>query len=346
MDEQKKKIISDLYFLRSILSELSKKKDNINNLFNKKKSIEEVKDTDFNFSTDEIEAKKTEIENNAKEIENCDTKVLLRQNLFQAISYVFLKIILPIIIAIGLFIWWIYSGRILVLIFDILFCIVVFFIWKFTLTFYGVYYISDEEHKKNVKKLAILKEKEKRLQNELEEMLKREEDYINCTREDMINNLNKEIEEHKNSSLEIYSHIKNQSIDERDWGHIDIIIYVLETGRAESIKEALQQADMLIRHNEIKQAINRANAAICVSIERNMSEINYLIERNMARIHDDFVSLGEDQRRTQESLNELVSAQELSNALKEKANVSSAQLAEDIRRLRELKDYEYYGHTN
>ena len=345
MNEDKKKIISDLYFLRSILSELSKKKDNINNLFIKKKSIEEFKDTDFNFLTDEIDAKKTEIENNAKEIENCDRKVLLRQSLFQAISHVFLKIIVPILIAIGLFIGWIYSGWILVLIFDILFCIVVFSIWKFTLTFF-VFYVSDEEHKKNVEKLDALKEKEKRLQNELEEMLKREEDYINCTREDMINNLNKEIEEHKNSSLEIYSHIKNQSIDERDWGHIDIIIYVLETGRAESIKEALQQADMLIRYNEIKQAINRANAAICVSIERNMSEINYLIERNMARIHDDFVSLGEDQRRTQESLDNLVSAQELSNALKEKANVSSAQLAEDIRRLRELKDYEYYGHTN
>ena len=125
-------------------------------------------------------------------------------------------------------------------------------------------------------------------------------------------------------------------LDERDWSNLDLIIYELETGRAESIKEALQQADLAIRHNEIKQLMQTATDAICKSIRSGMRDIRHAIDRQV-EAQEKMV------REMSGKFDAMLDAQELQNALLEKANVSSTQLAHDAARIRELKDWEYYG---
>ena len=200
---------------------------------------------------------------------------------------------------------------------------------------YKVQKEKEEQRKRNREKELIDN------QNKLENSRAMIEKFNNEKKEKILS-IRKNIKSLQSNTRTLYRQLKNSILDERDWENLDIIIYELETGRADTIKEALQQTDLLIRHNEIKQAIGKASEAICNTIQQSMSEISFSIERNMLRIHDDFISLSEDQRRIQQSLQDVVSAQELSNALKEKANVSSAQLAADVKRLRELEDYKFY----
>lgn len=194
----------------------------------------------------------------------------------------------------------------------------------------------EEQKRKYQQELIIAKNED--MQEHQEKTRKFEEEKQLALQKSM-----NDIRQKKENTSNLLKTLAKQSlVDERDWENLDLLIYELETGRADSIKEALQQTDLLIRHNEIKQAIGKASEAICNTIQQSMSEISFSIESNMLRIHDDFISLSEEQRRIQQSLRDVVSAQELSNALREKANVSSEQLAADVKRLRELEDYRFY----
>ena len=56
-------------------------------------------------------------------------------------------------------------------------------------------------------------------------------------------------------------------IDQRDWGVLDFVIYALETGRADTLKEALQVADQERRSNTLVEAVTRANAEVVRAIQ-------------------------------------------------------------------------------
>ena len=81
----------------------------------------------------------------------------------------------------------------------------------------------------------------------------------------------------KRNSNAIYASLQksfNKMLDERDWQYLDFIIYYLETGRAESIKEALQLLDAEKRTDRIVGAIKEAAESICSTIERVASRIS------------------------------------------------------------------------
>ncbi len=58
-------------------------------------------------------------------------------------------------------------------------------------------------------------------------------------------------------------------LDERDWPHLDLVIYQLETGRADSIKEALHQVDRELQTERIEKSV--FNAATMQATLRTMS---------------------------------------------------------------------------
>ena len=132
-------------------------------------------------------------------------------------------------------------------------------------------------------------------------------------------------------------------LDERDWKNLDLIIYELETGRADSIKEALQQADLMIRHNEMSQMMQTATEAICKSIQSGMTDIRRGMTNILRSINMQIEAQERSAREISNKFDDMLDAQKLSNALQEKANISSVQLADDISRIRELKNWEYYG---
>ena len=65
----------------------------------------------------------------------------------------------------------------------------------------------------------------------------------------------------------------SKKLDVRDWNNIDLIIYYLETQRADTIKEALQLADREKQTERIEVAMSKATEEITRQIEAG---VNYL----------------------------------------------------------------------
>lgn len=147
-----------------------------------------------------------------------------------------------------------------------------------------------------------------------------------------------------NENKVIFEQLKNFDINERDWPILDLIIYEIETGRADSIKEALQQADLYVRHNEIKEFVQAATLMICSTIEKNTFLLRDSIKNSLSQIQYEISELNQTNTELSAKFEELIDAQKLNNALLDKANVSSEQLADDVRRMRRVTDAEYYGY--
>lgn len=122
-------------------------------------------------------------------------------------------------------------------------------------------------------------------------------------------------------------------LDIRDWEHIDLIIFNFETGRADTLKEALQQVDRRVQTDEIIEAIESAGSSIAATINVTMRELrsdlnksfNKLSEQLTIQHAEQMTALGNINRsieRTNESIAKLQSATE--NNGKTLENISSA----------------------
>lgn len=122
-------------------------------------------------------------------------------------------------------------------------------------------------------------------------------------------------------------------LDIRDWEHIDLIIFNFETGRADTLKEALQQVDRRVQTDEIIEAIESAGSSIAATINVTMRELRSDLNKSFNRLSEQLAiqhaeqmtALGNINRsieRTNESIAKLQSATE--NNGKTFENISSA----------------------
>lgn len=122
-------------------------------------------------------------------------------------------------------------------------------------------------------------------------------------------------------------------LDIRDWQHIDLVIFYFETGRADTLKEALQQVDRKVQTDEIIEAIETAGQNISSTIRMSMNELRGDLNRSFAKLsvqladqhREQMTALGNINRsieRTNESIAKLQSATE--NNGKTLENISSA----------------------
>lgn len=122
-------------------------------------------------------------------------------------------------------------------------------------------------------------------------------------------------------------------LDIRDWEHIDLIIFNFETGRADTLKEALQQVDRRVQTDEIIEAIESAGSSIAATINVTMRELRNDLNKSFNRLSEQLAiqhaeqmtALGNINRsieRTNESIAKLQSATE--NNGKTLENISSA----------------------
>lgn len=122
-------------------------------------------------------------------------------------------------------------------------------------------------------------------------------------------------------------------LDIRDWKHIDLIIFNFETGRADTLKEALQQVDRRVQTDEIIEAIESAGSSIAATINVTMRELRSDLNKSFNRLSEQLAiqhaeqmtALGNINRnieRTNESIAKLQSATE--NNGKTLENISSA----------------------
>lgn len=147
-------------------------------------------------------------------------------------------------------------------------------------------------------------------------------------------------------------------LDERDWQYLDLVIFYCETGRAFTRQEALQQVDREVQTDRIIGSINRAANYISSTIRSAtfaLSSQLATLSRQFSDMSQDFKSLSasvgdlnkniesaaanqvrqiEILQKQNSQLQSLVSSTNLSNALQEKANMTSEQLMNDIKYIR------------
>lgn len=122
-------------------------------------------------------------------------------------------------------------------------------------------------------------------------------------------------------------------LHERDWEYLDLVIFYLETGRADTMKEALQLVEREVQTQRIvdsvKQATYRIVDAIAQSAMVISTQLNY-ISRQLSNvlIMDNYPAIMTQQ-------NELLyDEQSLKNALLSKAQTGSDQLVKDLYTMR------------
>ena len=122
-------------------------------------------------------------------------------------------------------------------------------------------------------------------------------------------------------------------LDIRDWEHIDLIIFNFETGRADTLKEALQQVDRRVQTDEIIEAIESAGSSIAATINITMRELRSDLNKSFGKLSEQLATQHAEQMaalgninqsidRTNESIAKLQSSAE--NNTKALENISSA----------------------
>lgn len=76
----------------------------------------------------------------------------------------------------------------------------------------------------------------------------------------------------------------NSLLDSRDWKHLDLIIFYYETGRADTLKEALQQVDRQVQTDTIVKEIKNASKNICATLKNSISNLQASMERGFANL--------------------------------------------------------------
>ena len=139
---------------------------------------------------------------------------------------------------------------------------------------------------------------------------------------------------------EVISTEYNELLDPRDWKNIDLIIFCFETGRADTMKEALIHVDGLVQREQILDAINTASMQIQNTIRSGLEKIHIDMLKCFSVISNQLnnisIGIGEQNAR----LTQMSKKIDLNNALLEKSSKSSNQLAEDVHYIRLIAENE------
>ena len=148
-------------------------------------------------------------------------------------------------------------------------------------------------------------------------------------------------------------------ISKADWENIDLLIHYFETGRADTMKEALQLVDRQRQTNQITSAIYHAGRYIGQSLSSSMRELGSALSRSFSIISQQLSDIQQEvagindrmnnfsrlaaqsaelsargYQKVEQNLSMQVKALDLQNALLEKANVSSEEMVKELRNLK------------
>ena len=160
----------------------------------------------------------------------------------------------------------------------------------------------------------------------------------------------REAEEAKSAYLPIMRALQaefSDILDKRDWSYVDLVIYYFESGRADTLKEALLQVDNERRANRIVDTIKEASRSICMTLKTGFAMLNNTLQQGFAAIESRIMQQNvllakQNELMTQQNgllaqqnakIAELVSVGNMSNALLAKQNESSEQLVDKMTNL-------------
>ncbi|MGN0804971.1 MAG: hypothetical protein ACI4MS_06280 [Candidatus Coproplasma sp.] len=179
----------------------------------------------------------------------------------------------------------------------------------------------------------------------------------------IINQKIDKIKEIKAKSEQLIENAKQayQVVDFRDWRNIDLLIFYFETGRADTVKEALYQVDRERQNQSLVGALQLASSQICKTIDSSISALSGNLEmafnklNNTIRLQNEEtrISIGKNMAKSNALLQQqreetarLVqsnySAQEMNRALLEKISTSSDRLVNDMESQLRAQGISYY----
>ena len=206
---------------------------------------------------------------------------------------------------------------------------------------YGDFEYIDWVETRLNSRIQQCKETEKKLSKEIEQL-------------EAALNTSDDIPLHEETAKRIYATLEEQYaslVDPRDWENLDIIIYSYETGRADTIKEALSQVDAVRRTEQIVAEIRKAAQNVAASIRQGARSLEYSMQSSMARLADGLAeqnrallsSQNEFQQKVGARLSQIATSAELSTALQQKAELNSREIMAQIGDLQANSNFERYG---
>lgn len=141
----------------------------------------------------------------------------------------------------------------------------------------------------------------------------------------------------KEACAEFYRALQKQFsniLDDRDWKNLDLVIFELETRRADTLKEALQLVDRELQTERIEKTLIMATEQICSEIRRGFAELKSTIVECSRQILGQLAVVNFQLAEVSNQLSGLTDAVNLGNALQAKANETSAQIMNDVNAIR------------
>lgn len=131
-------------------------------------------------------------------------------------------------------------------------------------------------------------------------------------------------------------------ITESDWQNIDLLIHYFETGRADTVKEALKQVDQQKQTDQIVRSIKEASDSMSFHIESAFSKMGKVLSISFNKLSNNIDSLVGQLKNNEKTMScanqrmltrmdNQLSALEMQNILIEKVNKSSDELLRDLR---------------
>ncbi len=192
------------------------------------------------------------------------------------------------------------------------------------------------------KEYKYLKTERDRLERVYAEVKKDETNKANDEKREILKKAREEIAPHIQASVKYIEALEEtfgNLVDPRDWKNLDLLVYSIETRRADNIKEAFNYVDGEIRTDRLASAIEFAGKEICASIEGGLKRLNADISKGFSLVSDKLNALGMRMDSQNRQLAYLADVQRMNNALTAKASESSAVIAADVKQIRENSDY-------
>ena len=207
---------------------------------------------------------------------------------------------------------------------------------------------KQDQIKELKEKIAVIEEEKNKLYGEREEIKKNIERDV-AEIEGKIEAITQQARLYRKALETQYGRLLNPA----DWHNIDLCIFYLQTGRADTIKECLLLADRQRQNDEIVGTIQAASDRISGEIRGGFAalgstmvtcinalstQIESVSSTMLAQQHDTIRALGAIENSNQA----LLSSAQINNALQAKANETSEALLRDYRYVQEQSGFTVY----
>ncbi|MCD8040568.1 MAG: hypothetical protein LUF82_03525 [Clostridia bacterium] len=320
MDKENEKLISELYGIRGGLSLISEQYDAVYNLENDNKKVNE----EINLFNEEIEHQKEvayySVSSAKLNLSRFDSDS--NRNKFETPNIkgvVIAAIVFFAILAYGIYNLVMFANEMMVIVFSSFAAAVV--IAALTVLIV-VFTLRKKKNKKRERLAGKLKQAEMRYKED-EQIIEEASIEPNRKMKKQIEGNEALIKQHILEASKIKQSIINSfgnTISESDWVNIDLIIFYFQSGRAISLRDALQLVDRQRQTEAIIAEIKHASEEICYEIRSGLNAVKEQIKFSfeilsvqLARQHVDII-------------NQIDTTNRLLNALNIKADISCEQL--------------------